>query len=187
VVAKAIAGGSAVFYAALMNRSRPSQKPSAARPQVKDDELSLKPEYALIPPCGLVVLESRHAPGWATPSWFDEDFNKFVLIVSGKGRLKLPDRVLALGKDKLYHAMAHTPHLWEDLPGEPLVNYVIHYRPHVLPSEVVRDLSAPAIIHWNLKRIFGLSPLAYRQRGQVGPREHLPKKTRSAAQNAKTV
>ena len=70
--------------------------------------------------------------------------------MSGKGRLRLPDRVLVLGKNTLYHAVAHTPHLWEDLPGEPLVNYVFHYRPHVLPSEVVRDLSAPLIIHWNL-------------------------------------
>ena len=46
-------------------------------------ELMAQPKYAPIPEFGVVVLESRHAPAWSAPGWFDEDFNKFVLLVSG--------------------------------------------------------------------------------------------------------
>lgn len=127
--------------------TRASPDPTAAeqRPQ-----LSVQPKYAPIPDFGVVVLESRHAPGWSAPGWFDEDFNKFFLLLSGAVVVRTRTGRHHLRPHSLCHAVAHTPHLLEDQPGAPVVLYVIHYRPRVLPPSLAEALGSVAFTHWNL-------------------------------------
>jgi Major Facilitator Superfamily len=56
--------------------------------------LSSRPKYAPIPEFGMIVLESRHAPDWSGPKWFDEDFNKFLFVASGRVLLHTPENML---------------------------------------------------------------------------------------------
>ncbi|MBI4324499.1 MAG: helix-turn-helix transcriptional regulator [Chloroflexi bacterium] len=121
-----------------------------AKQSSAEAELSVQPKYVPIPAFGVVVLESRHAPEWAAPSWFDEDFNKFFLLVSGKVLLKTRSQIFHLRTNSLCHILAHTPHFLEDEPGQQVVVYVVHYRPHVLLTEIGKSLASAPVIHWNL-------------------------------------
>jgi AraC-like DNA-binding protein len=115
-------------------------------------ELSLGPKYAPIPEFGVVVLESRHAPEWSAPGWFDEGFNKFLLLVSGAVVLRTRTQHYRLGPRSFCHLPAHTPHFLEDRPGDPVVLYVIHYRPRVLTDFLGAALASVPVLHWNLGR-----------------------------------
>ena len=116
-------------------------------------ELSARPKYAPIPEFGVVVLESRHSREWSAPGWFDEDFNKFLLLVSGAVVLRTPTQQYHLGPRSFCHLLAHTPHFLEDRPGDPVVLYVIHYRPHLLPDSLGEALASVPALHWNLRRL----------------------------------
>jgi AraC family L-rhamnose operon regulatory protein RhaS len=98
----------------------------------------------------MIVLESRHAPDWSGPKWFDEDFNKFLFVASGRVSLHTPETVFHLGRNSLVHTVAYTLHSNVDVPGETVVVYVIHYRPQVLPAGVAAALRRKPIVHWNL-------------------------------------
>ena len=116
-------------------------------------ELSARPKYAPIPEFGVVVLESRHSPKWSAPGWFDEDFNKFILLVSGAVRLQTRTQQYHLGPRSFCHVPAHSPHFFQDRPGDPVVLYVVHYRPQVLPDSLGEALASVPVLHWNLSRL----------------------------------
>ncbi|MFN0128769.1 MAG: helix-turn-helix domain-containing protein [Verrucomicrobiales bacterium] len=130
-----------------MRRSTQSQ--SARRLADDAGDLTSRPKYAPMPEFGVVILESRHSLDWAAPGWFDEDFNKFLLLISGSVRIRTRTRQHHLGPGSFCHALAHTPHLVEDLPGDPVVLYVIHYRPHILPDDLSEVLGSVPLWHWN--------------------------------------
>lgn len=71
-------------------------------------ELTSRPKYVPMPEFGVVVLESRHAANWSGPAWFNEDFNKFLFVVSGAVQLRTPEEIWNLRKDSLVHVTAHT-------------------------------------------------------------------------------
>jgi AraC family L-rhamnose operon regulatory protein RhaS len=48
------------------------------------------------------------------------------------------------------HVTAKTKHSNEDLPGEPVVVYVIHYHENILPASLDRVLGSQSITLWNL-------------------------------------
>ncbi len=112
--------------------------------------LTSRPKYASMPEFGVVVLESRHAANWSGPAWFDEDFNKFLFVVSGAVRLRTLKATWDLRPDSLVHVVAHTPHSNADLPAEPVVVYVIHYQAGVLPATLAAALRRQPIMQWNL-------------------------------------
>ena len=115
-----------------------------------DAELTSRPKYVSIPEFGVVVLESRHAANWSGPACFNEDFNKFLFVVSGAVQLCTPEKTWNLRKDSLVHVTAHTKHTNKDISAEPVVVYVIHYRGEILPAALSTTLSRHAITQWNL-------------------------------------
>jgi len=117
---------------------------------VADAELTSRPKYVLIPEFGVVAMESRHAANWSGPACFDEDFNKFLFVVSGAMQVRTPDKAWDLRKDSLVHMAAQTKHSNADMPGEPVVVYVIHYREKVLPATLAAALRRQSISHWSL-------------------------------------
>jgi len=110
----------------------------------------VRPKYAPIPGFGVVVLQSRYSPEWSAPGWVDEDFNKFLLLISGSIRLRTRTRQQRIDSPCFVQFSAHTPHFIEDLPEDPVVVYVIHYSPHVLPDSLSKELASVSIRHWNL-------------------------------------
>ncbi len=113
-------------------------------------ELTSRPKYVKIPEFGVVAVECRHAVNWSGPAWFNEDFNKFLFVVSGGVQLRTPDKKWDLHQDSLVHMTAHARHSFRDLPGRPVVNYVIHYREKVLPAPLVAVLRRQFIHHWRM-------------------------------------
>ncbi len=113
-------------------------------------ELTSRPKYVAIPEFGVVAVESRHAVNWSGPSWFNEDFNKFLLVVAGGMQLRTPDSKWDLQQDGLVHVAAHAKHAFKDLRGRPVVVYVIHYREKVLPATLVAALRRKSIHHWRM-------------------------------------
>ena len=109
-----------------------------------------RPKYAPIPDFGAVVLESRHDPAWSGPPWFNEDFNKFLFVVSGGVWLRTPEQSHRLNQHTLVHVLAHTRHSNTDIPGNPVVVYVIHYREKVMPVPLANALRRQPIMQWNL-------------------------------------
>ena len=128
------------------------QSKSKPRPVklVADAELTSRPKYVSIPEFGVVVLESRHAANWSGPAWFNEDFNKFLFVISGAVQLRTPEKTWNLHRDSLVHVTAHTKHSNADISAEPVVIYVIHYREQILPAALAIALRRQAITQWNL-------------------------------------
>ncbi len=114
------------------------------------EALSSHPKYVPIPEFGAVVLESHHAATWRGPTWFNEEFNKFLFVVSGSVRLRSATTQWILRPNSVVHVAAKTKHSNEDLPGEPVVVYVIHYHENILPPSLDRAFGSQSITLWNL-------------------------------------
>ena len=131
--------------------SRANSGPSGqARKIGPQSELTSRPKYVTIPEFGVVAVESRHAANWSGPSWFNEDFNKFVFVISGCVQLRTPDVKWDLHQDSLVHVAAHAKHSFKDLRGSPVVIYVIHYREKILPAPLAAALRRQSIHHWRM-------------------------------------
>jgi AraC family L-rhamnose operon regulatory protein RhaS len=131
------------------SRAIPGPSGQARKPEA-GAELTSRPKYVTIPEFGVVVVESRHAVNWSGPVWFNEDFNKFLLVVSGAVQVRTPDKNWDLHQDSLVHVTAHAKHSMTDIPGEPVVLYVIHYREKVLPAPLAAALRWQSIHHWRM-------------------------------------
>jgi AraC-like DNA-binding protein len=80
----------------------------------------------VLPASGLVVFESRHAPGF-----FDQiqaDHATFLLVISGQARCEGEGWSRLLGPDTLFHIPAGQPLLRKGLANVPVGEYVIHYQ-----------------------------------------------------------
>jgi AraC-like DNA-binding protein len=124
----------------------PAWRPAGEGPA--NEELVVKPKVVPIPVWGVVVYESRHAPGFV--GQLRDDFSKFLLVIAGRARWAGSSRVFNLHTNSLIHIPAGVPHTQEDLPNDPVTLYAIHYRDEILPSPITRALSEAGILHWNL-------------------------------------
>jgi len=113
-------------------------------------ELTSRPKYVAIPKFGVVAVESRHAANWSGPPWFNEDFSKFLFVVSGAVQLRTPDKKWDLHQNSLVQVAAHARHAFSDYRERPVVLYVIHYREKILPAPLAAALRRQSIHHWRM-------------------------------------
>jgi len=119
------------------------------KPEQERGELAKKPKEVPLPSFGVVVFESRHAPGFA-PSVLEHDYAKFLLVIAGHARLEADRRAFRLGPHSLVHVPPRRRHFYEDLAADPVTLYAILYRPAVLPAAVLEPLFAAGMAEWNL-------------------------------------
>jgi AraC-like DNA-binding protein/mannose-6-phosphate isomerase-like protein (cupin superfamily) len=93
-----------------------------------------------MPACGLAVAETRYAPGNAGP--VTDVHSRFYLFIAGQARWECGGRRHALGADTLCHIPAGQTHRLEVLPNEPILAYVIRYRPTLLSTAIGSQLAA---------------------------------------------
>jgi AraC family L-rhamnose operon regulatory protein RhaS len=102
------------------------------------------PRRIPLPGHGVVVFESRHAPGFAGE--LRDDFAKFLLVVAGRARWDCAGSSCLLEPGMLVHIAAGVPHAQRDLPGQPVTLYAIHFRPQLLPQAVYAALAGPGML-----------------------------------------
>lgn len=90
--------------------------------------------------CGVVVFESRHAPGFFGE--MNDPYAKFHLVIAGRASWESGERTYDVGPDILFHVAEKVPHRQRDLPGNPVTLYAIHYQPALLRPELGRELAA---------------------------------------------
>jgi AraC-like DNA-binding protein len=98
----------------------------------------------VIPSCGLVVSESRQAPGRSDE--IEEAGSKFLLVVSGQARWECGARRHMLGPDTVCHIPAGLRYCQETLPSAPFLAYTIHYRPELLSPGIGSQLAALGMV-----------------------------------------
>src|SRR5690606_27222046 len=76
-------------------------------------ELSTRPRDVVIPPCGVLVFESHHAPGF-TPSTLCDPFSKFLLVVAGNAQVRSEAGIAHLSAESLLHVASNAPHLYSE-------------------------------------------------------------------------
>ena len=103
------------------------------------NEFVTSPKRVLMPRSGLVVFESRHAPGFFGE--LKDEYAKFHLVIAGRARWESHGQPYSVGPDTLFHIAAGVPHRQRNLPGEPVTLYAIHYRPDLLAPALADDLS----------------------------------------------
>ena len=111
-------------------------------------ELVTSPKRVLMPKSGLVVFESRHAPGFFGE--LRDEYAKFHLVISGRARWESSGREYPVGLDTLCHIPAGVAHRQRDLPGEPVTLYAIHYRPDLLAPVLTGELSRLGLLPLHL-------------------------------------
>lgn len=138
----------------------PFRRHSASRPVVPEfdagrlvalvepEELNRSPKRVVMPELGMVVFESRHAPGFFGE--LTDPYAKFHLLISGRARWESEGRIFSVGNDMLFHIADQVPHRQRDLPGQPVTLYTIHYRPELLRPELTRELSATGMLPLDL-------------------------------------
>jgi AraC-like DNA-binding protein len=104
---------------------------------------SIEPR-AVIPACGLVVSESRLAPGRSDE--LENACSKFFLVVSGQARWECGARRHMLGPDTVCHMPAGLKYCQETLPSSPFLAYAIHYRPELLSPGIGSQLAAQGMV-----------------------------------------
>jgi len=103
-----------------------------------------------VPDVGLVVFECRHAPGFCAA--LKDRFAKFLLLIAGHALWESDGRRYSVSPDTLFHIAPEVPHQQRDLPGQPVTLYAIHYRPDLLPADLVGHLSQTGMLPLNLHR-----------------------------------
>lgn len=111
---------------------------------VPDHELTTRPKRVPMPDCGLVVFESRHAPGFYGE--MTDAYAKFHLVIAGQASWESARRTYDVGPNTLFHIAEMVPHRQRDLPGQPVTLYAIHYRPELLRPELKRELTAAQML-----------------------------------------
>jgi len=123
-------------------KGAPKRVPALPTPE---EERVIRPKVVPVPPCGVVIFESRHAPGFVGE--LQDDFSKFLLILTGKARWEAAGRAVTVTADSLVHIPAGLPHCQSDFPHEPVILYAIHYRPALLPEFLRQSLSEHGLLH----------------------------------------
>lgn len=112
-------------------------------------DLVRSPKRVPMPDHGVVVLESRHAPGFV--GHLKDEYAKFHLVIAGHAQWWHGDNKYMLGPNTLFHIAAQVEHRQQDLPEEPVTLYAIHYRPELLSTEIARDLSRVGMLRLDLR------------------------------------
>ena len=115
---------------------------------VKPDELNSSPKRVAMPDWGMVVFESRHAPGFFGE--MTDSYAKFHLLIAGRALWESEGRKYPVSSDTLFHIAPRVPHRQRDLPGQPVTLYAIHYRPELLRPELTRELAVSGMLPINL-------------------------------------
>jgi AraC-like DNA-binding protein len=133
------------------NGSETIDSPALSRPD--GERLVTSPKRVPMPEFGLVVSESRHAPGFS--GRLQESHSTFCLIIAGQAVWKQGSQSFSVRPDTLFHIPAGLPHSQRDLPHNPVILYFIHYRPALLTVSLrdhlyslgmlALDLSSPRI------------------------------------------
>lgn len=103
-------------------------------------QLVASPKRVAMPDFGLVVSESRHAPGFA--GQLRDNYSKFHLIIAGRATWQGGGRSFSIGPDTLFHIPAGLEHSQKDWPQDPVILYFIHYKPSILTSDLTDRLSS---------------------------------------------
>lgn len=111
-------------------------------------EFYKSPKRVPMPDWGMVVFESRHAPGFFGE--MTDAYAKFHLLISGRARWESEGRTYSVSADTLFHIAAQVPHRQRDLPGQPVTLYAIHYRPELLRPELTQELAATGMLPLDL-------------------------------------
>ena len=101
-----------------------------------------------MPDWGMVVFESRHAPGFFGE--MTDTYAKFHLLISGRARWESEGRDFSVSADTLFHISPQVPHRQRDLPGQPVTLYAIHYQPELLRDELTRELATSGMLPLDL-------------------------------------
>jgi AraC-like DNA-binding protein len=102
------------------------------------------PRQLALPAHGMVVFESRHAPGFV--GTLRDGFAKFLLVVAGGASWDARGQDIRLSAGTLCHVPAGLPHRQRDHAGAPVALYAIHYLTSLIPAEVYQALSAPGLL-----------------------------------------
>jgi len=103
-------------------------------------QLVVRPKRVPMPDFGVVVSESRHAPGFS--GQLRTDHSTFCLILAGRAVWKEGNRSVEVGPDMLLHIPPGLAHSQRDLPHNPVILYFIHYRPALLTKSLQDRLAA---------------------------------------------
>lgn len=115
------------------------------------ESLTKSPRRVPMPECGVVVFESRHAPGFVGE--LRDAYAKFHLVIAGRARWECEQQLHPVAANQLVHIVSQVPHRQEDLPGDPVTLYAIHYRPDVLSPELVEALAQASLLAIDLGRL----------------------------------
>jgi AraC-like DNA-binding protein/mannose-6-phosphate isomerase-like protein (cupin superfamily) len=123
------------------------------------ESLVASPKRVAMPDFGLVVSESRHAPGFS--GRLRDDYSKFHLIIAGQAVWEHAGRTFSVGPDTLFHIPTGLPHSQRDLPHNPVILYFIHYKPALLTKNLRDRLAALGMLALDLSspRINQASPI----------------------------
>ncbi|HEX4122280.1 MAG TPA: beta-N-acetylglucosaminidase domain-containing protein [Verrucomicrobiae bacterium] len=114
-------------------------------------EFEKSPKNAAIPPCGLIVSESRHAVGFSGE--LRNTSSKFHLVISGHSRWDGGGRSYFLGPDTLFHIPAGQTYHQSDLPENPVSVYCVHYRTDLLSPALNSQLVAMGMLSLDLTTV----------------------------------
>jgi AraC-like DNA-binding protein len=114
-------------------------------------EPSVRPRDVVLPPCGILVFESRHAPGFVESSLCDP-FSKFLLVVAGKAQVRSAAAIAHLTPRSLLHVASGTRHVYSEDRGAPVTLFALCHRDELIPQDVRGWLRAAPVRHWNLCR-----------------------------------
>ena len=112
------------------------------------DDLVISPKRVQMTDFGVVVQESRHAPGFVGE--LTDDYAKFLLVIDGQARWESGKRKYLVGPNTLFHIAARVPHHQQDLPNAPVTLYFVHYRPELLSPWLTGELSRQGMLPLDL-------------------------------------
>src|SRR5580658_7795939 len=81
------------------------------------NDLVRSPKRVLMPEHGVVVFESRHAPGFV--GQLKDEYAKFHLVIDGQAQWESGENKYHVGPNTLFHIAARIEHAQRDLPKEP--------------------------------------------------------------------
>src|ERR1041384_5242072 len=113
----------------LINREAP----------LNDEELRSRPTEVRVPDSGVIVFESRHAPGFPRATLCDP-FSKFLFVIEGKARVRAGNLQCKLSSDSLLHVSAKVTHQYEEERTLPVTLLALCFRPEVIPQSVGKHL-----------------------------------------------
>lgn len=121
-------------------------KPMPSSPSTPDVSIPLvrSPRQVDMPDHGVVIKESRHAPGFFAD--LNDDYAKLHLVVAGRASWEADGHLHRIGPGTLFFVAAKTPHRQRDIPDAPVTLYFIHFKPGLLPAKTYAELAATPML-----------------------------------------